>query len=206
MHQPHISTIYRQELKGRIINAATDLFYRNGIKSVKMDDIAGYLSISKRTLYEIYDNKEVLLFEVVKLHEEQLQERMSTLIADGKGDVMDCLLNFYRIQMKELASVNPAFFADLQKYPKLLEYIMKKHERNHEQSAEFMQRGIQAGYFLPDVNYEMLHRIAEGVNKLVFDTSFYKDYPLEDIFRNLIRMFLRGICTEEGIKRIDESI
>ena len=60
-------TIYRQELKGKILVTAMSLFKREGIKRVKMDDIAQALSISKRTLYETYENKEQLLCCFVKV-------------------------------------------------------------------------------------------------------------------------------------------
>ena len=43
-------TAYRQELKGRILKESIKEFKKNGIKQVKMDDIANNLSISKRTL------------------------------------------------------------------------------------------------------------------------------------------------------------
>ena len=61
----HISE-YRAALKGKILDKALQLFFANGIRAVKMDDIAKSLSISKRTLYELYDNKEILLFECLK--------------------------------------------------------------------------------------------------------------------------------------------
>ena len=60
------NTSYRRSLKQKILTTAASLFAKHGIKAVKMDDISNELSISKRTLYEIYDNKELLLFECVK--------------------------------------------------------------------------------------------------------------------------------------------
>ena len=59
-------TLYRQELKGRILEMAMQEFMTNGIRKVKMDDIARMLGISKRTLYEIYQDKEAILFEGLK--------------------------------------------------------------------------------------------------------------------------------------------
>ena len=58
---------YKQGLRDVIIDAAIKSFAEKGIRSVKMDDVAAELSISKRTLYEIFDRKEDLLFEGVKL-------------------------------------------------------------------------------------------------------------------------------------------
>ena len=54
MYKTNVTTEYREQLKGRILQSAMHEFRTNGIKQVKMDDIARKLCISKRTLYEIY--------------------------------------------------------------------------------------------------------------------------------------------------------
>ena len=51
-------TEYRQGLHEKILVTAMSEFHKHGISAVKMDEIARILSISKRTLYEIYANKE----------------------------------------------------------------------------------------------------------------------------------------------------
>ena len=56
----NIST-YRFELRQKILQTAMQQFKEMGVKNVKMDDISAIIGISKRTLYEIYENKEELL-------------------------------------------------------------------------------------------------------------------------------------------------
>lgn len=63
MKRTRATTEYRKELKGKILEVALCEFKQKGIRAVKMDDIARMLTISKRTLYEIYPNKEELLLE-----------------------------------------------------------------------------------------------------------------------------------------------
>ena len=65
-------TIYRKELKGKILKTAMEQFLLHGIKKIKMDDIAKLLGISKRTLYEIYQDKEQLLYEGLLETEEHI--------------------------------------------------------------------------------------------------------------------------------------
>ena len=67
-------TNYRQELRDKILRTAIRLFKQHGVKSVKMDDISNALAISKRTLYEIYDNKEELLLAGVRLEMNKRQQ------------------------------------------------------------------------------------------------------------------------------------
>ena len=63
MQKGSIHSEYRRELKKRILDCAVDKFFTLGIRAVKMDDIAKALGISKRTLYEIYSDKEQLLVD-----------------------------------------------------------------------------------------------------------------------------------------------
>ena len=50
----------------KILQGAYDLFYRHGVKRITMDDIASHLGISKRTIYEHYDNKDDLVKLLMK--------------------------------------------------------------------------------------------------------------------------------------------
>ena len=54
--------------KERIIEQAMHMFVSQGIKSVRMDDIAQQLGVSKRTLYELFGDKEGLLYPVSYTH------------------------------------------------------------------------------------------------------------------------------------------
>ena len=49
------------DIKERIIEGSTELFKTYGIKSVTMDSIASNIGISKRTIYEIFSDKDELL-------------------------------------------------------------------------------------------------------------------------------------------------
>lgn len=48
MHKESSQTCYKLELRNRILKAAMTEFLHKGVKSVKMDDIANALAISKR--------------------------------------------------------------------------------------------------------------------------------------------------------------
>ena len=82
MYKTNTPTEYREQLRGRILETAMKEFCARGIKQVKMDDIARKLGISKRTLYEIYANKETLLFEGVKQREEAYDHQIKKYMAE----------------------------------------------------------------------------------------------------------------------------
>ena len=69
------------ENKKAIIMTALRLFLKKGIRAVRMDDIANEMGISKRTLYELFENKEELLLsgnEVADWNQEDLSDLVVT--------------------------------------------------------------------------------------------------------------------------------
>ena len=66
-------------IKEQIMLTAFDLFSEHGIKNVSMDDIAHNASISKRTLYELFEDKETLLTECINLSYTKMRLSMKRL-------------------------------------------------------------------------------------------------------------------------------
>ena len=54
------------ETKGNILKGVDGLFMRFGLKSITMDDIASKLSMSKKTIYQYFKDKDSLVSEFVK--------------------------------------------------------------------------------------------------------------------------------------------
>ena len=191
-------TTYRQELKGKILVAAMSLFKREGIKRVKMDDIAQALSISKRTLYEIYENKEQLLCEGV-VYEYQLRLEQHRQFTEQAENEIEVVMEVIRQDIVRLGGINPLFFSELAKYERVVELLNKEHEDKRLRSMEFVQKGIENGYFRSDLNYDIISKMSDAVVQHVMMSKMYEEYPLSEIFRNHVDILFRGICTDKGI-------
>lgn len=55
----------------RIVEQALRLFVTQGIKSVRMEDLARLAGVSKRVLYDMFEDKEDLLYRVMLRYFEQ---------------------------------------------------------------------------------------------------------------------------------------
>lgn len=202
MQEIKIISAYRQSLKTRILEAASDAFSQKGIKSVRMDDIAQSLNISKRTLYEIYENKEVLLFECLKTAKMRSQEEMA-LIAAQRANVMDIILDIYRSKMSQLQKINPQFYSDLEKYPQLQSFLEEQHDKDRTKLKDFLRRGIEEGYFKGDINVDIIAKVFDAINEYMKSHKLYTEFPLEQLFNNMLFVTIRGICTQKGVAVID---
>lgn len=197
------TTAYRKELRRRIMDLAMDLFRRRGIRQVKMDDIATALSVSKRTLYEIYENKEVLLYEGIVREHEAYRQELATYVEQQHPTVMDVLLLFYRNHVEEFGKACPDFFADLKRYPMVQDFFVKEEAHNKENARRFFLRGIEEGYFRDDVNYDIVTRVSEIGIKGTMESNMFSEYSLSEIFSNMIMTFFRGICTPKGLEILE---
>ena len=82
------SSRHQAELRERVLRYALDEFLNKGVKNVKVDQIAADLQISKRTLYEMFADKENLLVECLRWHNKQLHEK-NRKIAEGAANPLE---------------------------------------------------------------------------------------------------------------------
>lgn len=193
---------HKQELKDRIKKAASEMFFKNGIRQVRMDDIAHNLGISKRTLYEIYDNKEQLLLDVVKYNDEENVKKLTDFANQGRTAI-EIMAEFYRLQMKRVGNVNPCFFEDLQGYSNVLDYLHKEKEKNRKQQRKFIDKAISDGYFMGNINYDIVEEMFTSIRDNVINVETLQRYGKPELFRTIIMVFLRGICTQKGVEQLD---
>ena len=195
----------KKGLRDKIITTAMEAFAQKGIRHVKMDDVAKELGISKRTLYEIFDKKEDLLYEGVKFYLGDRRTQMEVKAQECKN-VMEIILQAYKLKVEEFRQTNPCFYTDLVKYPKVARYLAQQNQQMLTNMTKFIERGIEEGYFRKEVNPELVARLFDALGKYVMEQQLYCLYTIEDIFTNLVFVTIRGICTEKGIEVIKQWI
>lgn len=196
---------YRKDLRVKILDVSVEMFREKGFRAVKMDDVARHLSISKRTLYEIYPNKEDLVFEAIRKGVVRMHEQLKQRIFDG-GDTMDVLIEYFKMRIEEAERINPAIIDDVRAYPKIKEFFEQYKQENSNISVEFLRRGQMEGYFRNDVNINIVSYIYRAISDSMSISQFHKQFPLTELLRVLVVIFARGLCTPAGMARIDEML
>ena len=104
--------------KTEYIEQALVLFSKYGCKRVGMDDVAETLGISKKTLYEVFENKSDLVHESVSLLLNRTHDKMSRFFqtSDQTPNPFNNIIHIYRVGLKELRNLSPTFLFSLKKY------------------------------------------------------------------------------------------
>ena len=196
------------ELRNRIIQEASILFFRNGIKSITMSDIANHMGISKRTLYEVFKDKEDLLEAAISLHTEQADAEKEKLLNESEN-VIDALMRIYAKNINETHTVNKSAIHDLKKYhPRLYNKIDWKEKDGENLFIPLFEKGVTQGLIRNDINFEILLWVLKAQFKMLMEGEFIPSdkYKLSEFIEAIIITFTRGVATPEGCKKVDEFI
>ena len=195
------------EAKERILLKAKVLFYRYGIRSVSMDDIAVQLGMSKKTLYQYYTDKDELVNAVfdISLHSNQAQCLQSREKCDNA--IHEIFLSFDMLS-DMLLNMNPSVLFDMQKYhpSAFKKYLTFKNDFLYKVIRSNLEQGIAEEVYRPDVDVDVLTRYRLYSVMLSFNPEVFPDNRANmlHIEEQLIEHFMYGLATAKGVKLIQK--
>ncbi len=196
-------------MREKIIHKSADLFLSYGFKSVTMDDIANALGISKKTIYQHFDNKTKLV--------EATTLAMFNIISHG----IDCICELEKNPIEEIYDIkrfvsehlkdeksSPQY--QLQKYyPKIYKSLKKKQFDVMYQCVKAnLDRGIALGIFRDTIHVDFITRIYFSCMLAIKDEDLFskKTFSMNMLMENYIEYHLRGVCTNKGLEHLDKII
>lgn len=195
------------DIKERIIDGAAELFKTYGIKSVTMDSIANQFGMSKRTIYEIFADKDELLMAVLTRMNQQMKDLIRKVLAESENSIV-AIFKMLEINRDNFQSMSPAFMADLKKYH--YEVLMKKADRSempdYRNHQEIIENGINEGLFRSEINPDLANRCLFNLGSSIMNNDQYPfdQFSRRDVIRNIFINYLRGISTQKGLLLIDK--
>ncbi|HSV89400.1 MAG TPA: TetR/AcrR family transcriptional regulator [Bacteroidales bacterium] len=193
-------------VKERIIEVSSSLFIMHGIRALTMGEIAKALGISKRTIYEHFETKEQLLEGCLDYWEME-NKRIEKEIHDSSANPVEVVHKHFRHAVMFLANIHGSFFTDLKKHHSRLwrnRYKCMEHQKLSN-ITEFFESGVKDGYFRKDSKHEIAAKLFFAQVDVLHDNNVFPpdQFSKTDVFREIIVVFLRGICTEKGMKETE---
>ena len=195
----------RVELRERIITAATEAFTSKGIKSITMDDIAAALGISKRTLYEVFSDKESLLKECI-LKAQADRDKYLQKVFEQSHNVLEVILAVFQKSIEMFHQTNKRFFEDIKKYPKVYEMMKNRQDSDSMKTMSFFKTGVEQGIFRSDVNFAIVNLLVREQFDVLLNTDICNEYPFIEVYESIMFTYIRGISTEKGARVLEDFI
>lgn len=183
-----------------IIEKAKTLFVQNGLHSVSMDDIASYCGISKKTLYEKFQSKEMLINTIVQQIISRASKYIRVCTAISPNAITE-MRNFssYIVELPE--TLTPAFIRDLKRYYPETHLQLRLFRINSiiPFIQHCLQRGIEEAIFRLDIDKTNVAWLYCWQLQNVFEgDTFLPDQ--KKVISDINDLLLHGIVNSKGLK------
>ena len=190
----------------RILDAAREVFFRDGFMQANLDEVASLAGVAKGTLYRYFENKADLYVAILVENGQAFEERMRAAAAtEGSArDKIRALGRFYFEHWTQHSEYFQIFWAlenqnvigDLPK--ELVDDVTTLWENCLQVLADAIQRGVDQGAFAPCDAWEVaniLWTVANGLiqTEHVAPRRELRGGDLQQVFDDMVELFLRGL-------------
>ncbi|UII29423.1 TetR/AcrR family transcriptional regulator [Fulvivirga maritima] len=189
------------DTRERILREGTTLFKKYGVRSVTMDDIAKELSISKKTIYQFFKDKDEIVTIAMQDFVEQEKAEYIAVVDEVKNAVEE-LAMITKCIREDFDDINPSLIFDLQKYHPKAWDIIKEFKNNFLRKAlvRSIENGIEEGVFRDNLDPEVMAVLrVEQINMACDHQLFPLDkFSIYETHMKLLDHYISGIVTDKG--------
>ena len=188
----------RGATREEIIRTTQEFIARNGIRAVRVDEIAQTLGISKRTLYEMFTDKNDLISACLDGMSRQQQEQIVACRKRRSGNPLQKTVRLMNEYIENLYRVDHSFLSDLRRKVIFAEHYDEHRGFWHKELTMLLDMCRKQELLLPEID-------AAAFAEQLMGTLL--DLRLNGTSREELSLFgrtiLRGAATRQGIELID---
>jgi AcrR family transcriptional regulator len=192
-----------------LIQNCLNIFFTQGIK-VSMDGVAKELAMSKRTLYEIFENKSELIYKCILFLVDEEKERMEHDLSQKGVNVIEKLFPLLNYDIYERMKKHHHFFLDVKRYyPEIFIKIAITHIDSYQvYLGKIVKEGITQSVFRDDIHVDIVKAFFFSLMTTYSHNNkeLFQRYSMVEVFKNTVLCYIRGISTPEGIQLIEDIL
>lgn len=198
-------------IKQRIIEIASEMLITGGYKTMRVDDIAAKLSISKKTIYDYFSSKSEIMKSVIidkrTQFRSQLQQIINRLAEDKEFHFFTELKNIILLIKQQVSFFSDKMLFDVKLYlPEFFSECEDFDEYSRQQFIKIFEIGIGNGYFDPSINPDIFFLIHKSVVRdiLTPEVMLSLPYSVDDLLNNIFKILYKGVLTTKAQKQYTE--
>ena len=188
----------RGATKEEIIRITRELIAQNGIRAVRVDEIAQTLGISKRTLYEMFADKNDLVGACLDYMSHQQRERIVACSKRRGGNALQKVLKLANEYIDNLYMVDPRFLSDIRHKVVYAEHYDEHREFWLREITRCLEASRDEELLLPEIDAPAF---ADRLMNTLYELRL-RGTVREELYL-FCRTILRGAATRKGIELID---
>ncbi len=174
-----------------------------------MDDISRSAGVSKKTLYELFSDKDELVLESVKFMLNQNQCE-TDLAMNASKHAVEQIVHVLNLMEKMVRGLNMVCYMDLQRhYADAFRYLQEHKESYlYRCIADNLKRGIHEGLYREDIDVDIITRFRMESALLAFQYNVFPQEKYETVKVNfqIFTNYMYGIASLKGHKLITQYL
>lgn len=182
------------ELREKILLSTMEVFNSKGLKFT-MDDIARNISISKKTIYKVFNDKEEMFLELVDYLFDGIKDAEMEVANDESLSTLE--------KIRKILGVMPNSYKDIDfrqlymlrdKYPKIYEKVEERLENGWELTISLIEKGMEEGVIRP-IRIPILKMMLESSLEQFFrrDVLISNKMTYQDGLNEVVDILVDGI-------------
>lgn len=173
-------------MREKILEATIKVFNEKGLKFT-MDDIAKELSMSKKTIYTVFRDKESMFFHMVDYCFDKIKESEDAVLADDSLSTEE--------KIRRILGVLPESYKDIDfrqlyslkdKFPKIYQKVEERLENGWEKTIVLLNQGMEEG---------VIRKVNVQIVKMMFEASIEQFFSRDILLQN-------GISYSEALNEV----
>jgi len=195
-------------MEEKILLYASDRFFKKDLR-ITMESVAKDLSISKKTLYKYFKNRDDLLNGVVALFKKEISDIFESTFKGNKNSFIAMFETLAQLVPKLLdIRMGHFFLEDIKRInPKLWKNIKEfRSNQINKYIPLAIRSGIKGGYIRKDINAHVASLIFFSSVDNIVNPDFLMDSSVsgKDAIKELLSIFFYGITTQKGKRKFNK--
>jgi len=193
------------DVAARIIAVARQYFFAHGFRGVTMDDLAGELGMSKKTLYAFFPTKTDLLRAVLLDKFRRVEADLQLIVTAFPNDMLDSLRQLLACLQRHTEEIRPPFVRDIRREaPQLFELVQTRRRQIIERYFGSLLEGCRkAGIVRKDISTRLIIEILLGATEAIMNPIRMAELDLtpKTGYSTIINVVFEGVLTKRGRQR-----
>jgi AcrR family transcriptional regulator len=189
----------------RIIAVARQHFFAHGFRGVTMDDLAGELGMSKKTLYASFPTKTDLLRAVLLDKFRRVEADLQRIAAGFSDDMFDSLHQLLACLQRHTEEIQPPFVRDIRREaPQMFELVQtRRRQIIQTYFGSLLDECRKAGIVRKDISTRLIIEILLGATEAIMNPVRIAELGLTPKagYSTIINVVFEGVLTEKGRRR-----
>lgn len=192
-----------------ISRACEFLLSKRSCRNVTMDEVASDLGISKRTLYENFENKGQLILECMEFMHNNIFDKCNKIESKCEN-AFDFFMSIVSL-MWSISGEMFTFTSELKRvYPEIYKQVLTSHiQFARAKVNQFLVNAKKEGFVKKDIDEEFFLNLIELNMIYSSHPDFLKKnskYTEKELKFKLLCTIMRGISSVEGVQYMDNKV